>query len=224
MLRNHNERAAPRPSRWHRKILEVELGNMWSQYWSILLLNKLQTWTWTLIEGNCHKRGLAAKRENGGRNVYGYISSCSGFASVYPSAFAAWFAAFWTSVEIVAIFFCEANQIHCHKASLQSDWCTTIVARRYKSMILRSPDPYTDAKGRGPPDYSCWWLPFISKSEWHFVFTQTGSVCAHLLETVYGICCYTILYHASTFSTCNIHVTCMLNIKVHSCNMHVESP
>ena len=76
------------------------------------------------------------------------FSSCSGFASVYPSAFAAWFAAFWTSVEIVAIFFCEANQIHCHKASLQSDWCTTIVARRYKSMILRSPDPYTDAKGR----------------------------------------------------------------------------
>ena len=49
---------------------------------SILLLNKLQTWTWTLIEGNCRKRGLAAKRENGGRNVYGYISSCSGFASV----------------------------------------------------------------------------------------------------------------------------------------------
>ena len=55
----------------------------------LLLLNKLQTWTWTLIEGNCRKRGLAAKRENGGRNVYGYISSCSGFASVYPSAFAA---------------------------------------------------------------------------------------------------------------------------------------
>ena len=46
------------------------------------VLNKLQTWTWTLIEGNCRKRGLAAKRENGGRNVYGYISSCSGFASV----------------------------------------------------------------------------------------------------------------------------------------------
>ena len=31
----------------------------------------------------------------------------------------------------------EANQIHCHiKASLQSDWCATTVARRYKSMIL----------------------------------------------------------------------------------------